>query len=367
MNLLAPVKNIGELKCLISLGADEFYAGILTPSFRARYTNVFAPNLRQISRANFTSFRTLGRAVNIAHRAGKKIYIAYNATLSPAQHPIAIKEIRRIRDMGADAVMLGDLPFIMEVIHEVPGLRFHISCRGANFNSNTARFYKSLGAERAILPRHLTVDEIRGITNEVKEMGFEVFIISERCVFTNAFCFMEHGLYEADAGVRYRLVQALRFISPRCESILERDSLPSWLAEIRDDFVIENGPLCLRDYRIIKGGCREDFRFYNSLRQYRNSCGVCVLYALKGSPSLKGAKVIGRDHPKGKKERDVRFVRYMIDCIDKFSDDPLGYHLNARERFESTFGYSCTLNDCYYPDYCSRFFNTNLTTDYTDF
>jgi putative protease len=79
--------------------------------------------------------------------------------------------------------------------HEDLSTRIHLSSLGNCFNSYAVDFYKSLGVNRIILPRQLTLSEIQGIvTNRYHQMEFEVFALNDGCLFEEGFCQTSHAL-----------------------------------------------------------------------------------------------------------------------------------------------------------------------------
>jgi putative protease len=183
-----------EIDKLAELGADEFYCGVLPPDWKDVYGTQVSTNRRYNIEEQFTDFGRFRRAAEVIHRNGKKITVAFNA-------PYYIEEqcarlagyVKKCRDYGADAFIVSDPDFFLQVLDMKLGAQVHISGEAATYNSRTAKFYKSLGANRIIFPRHLTINEIEKITKEVPGIEYESFIMEQRCPFEGAFCTTSHG------------------------------------------------------------------------------------------------------------------------------------------------------------------------------
>jgi putative protease len=97
--------------------------------------------------------------------------------------------------MGVDALIVSDLNLLVELSRLNLGLRIHLSSLGGCFNSFAVPFYKSLGVKRIILPRQLTLPEIKSIvTTHRDDMEFEVFAVNDGCYFEESFCQTSHTL-----------------------------------------------------------------------------------------------------------------------------------------------------------------------------
>ncbi|NHK33039.1 MAG: U32 family peptidase, partial [Asgard group archaeon] len=96
-------------------------------------------------------------------------------------------------EAGIDAVIVHDLAVVQ--IAKDFGIPFHISTQCNVSNSISARFYESLGAERIILARELSLEKIKEIKRNLTKTEVEVFIhgamctsISGRCYFSQDIC-----------------------------------------------------------------------------------------------------------------------------------------------------------------------------------
>ena len=74
---------------------------------------------------------------------------------------------------------------------------FHISTQASISNSESAKFYKKLGAERVVLARELNLDQIKKIS---KFVSVECFIHGAMCVAVSGRCFMSQELFKRSAN-----------------------------------------------------------------------------------------------------------------------------------------------------------------------
>ncbi|GAH36565.1 unnamed protein product, partial [marine sediment metagenome] len=116
----------------------------------------------------------------------------------------------RAMEAEIDAIIVHDLG-VIETVKE-KGLAFHISTQANISNSRTARFYEKLGADRLILARELSLEQIKEIKSNVREAEIETFVhgaqctsISGRCYFSAEVCGSQE--YSANRG---RCVQPCR-------------------------------------------------------------------------------------------------------------------------------------------------------------
>jgi len=157
--LLAPAGNFPMLVAAVNAGADAVYFGLKDFSMRA--------NAR-----NFT--------INV---------IIYDEELKKIER--VIKKIKG----KVDAVICWDLSVIkLCKKYKIP---FHISTQASVANSEAAKFYKELGAERIVLARELNLKQIKEIS---KNIEIEAFIHGAMCVAVSGRCFMSQHLFGKSAN-----------------------------------------------------------------------------------------------------------------------------------------------------------------------
>ena len=147
--LLAPAGNMEKLKMAFLYGADAVDLGGEADGLRAQGGN--------FSRAE------MAEAARFAHERGKRIYVTVNVYPHNEELSALPDYLRYLHSIGADAILVSDFGVFSIARETVPDLPVHISTQANTVNYATAEAWARLGAERVVLARELSVDEIREI------------------------------------------------------------------------------------------------------------------------------------------------------------------------------------------------------------
>lgn len=190
MKLIAPITSAEDVPALARAGADEFYCGLVPHQWQARFGR---STLNRRMSGNLSSFAELARTVAVAHELGKPVSVAFNAqSYSEERWDDLLAMLDRVAASGADAVIVADPGLLAALGERRLPLRLHLSSVASCRNTEMAQLAAELGAERIILPRHLTLKEIRGICRALPEVEFEAFILNDGCVFEEGSCHTLH-------------------------------------------------------------------------------------------------------------------------------------------------------------------------------
>lgn len=178
--LLAPAGNFAKLKTAFYFGADAAYLGGKEFSLRS-----FADNFTR---------EELVRAVEYAHGLGKKVYVtaniyARNGDLAAMEDYFAFLE-----QAGADAALISDPGVLYAAKKTAPGLPVHISTQANVTNKYAVKFWRDMGACRAVLARELSLAEIAEIHDFVPDMELEVFVHGAMCISYSGRCLLSDYL-----------------------------------------------------------------------------------------------------------------------------------------------------------------------------
>jgi U32 family peptidase len=177
--LLAPAGSFPNLITAVKAGADAVYFGLKEFSMRDNAKNFEIKDLKKINEI-----------------CGKKVkkYLTMNVIIYEEELKKVESILKKIK-RKVDAVICWDL----SVINLCKKLKipFHISTQASISNSETAKFYKSLGAERLVLARELNLNQIKKIS---KLIEVECFIHGAMCVAVSGRCFMSEELYKRSAN-----------------------------------------------------------------------------------------------------------------------------------------------------------------------
>ena len=187
MELLSPAGSYEKLKYAIHYGADAVYTAGKKFGLRAKSLNLTDEELE--------------KAVEFCHKKGKKIYITVNIFA----HNRHIEELKPylefLGQIKPDALIISD-PGIFDLAKEiVPTLPVHISTQANVTSWRAVRFWQKMGAERVILARELTFDEIKEIKDKVPEMELEMFVHGAMCMSYSGRCLLSAFLNGRDANL----------------------------------------------------------------------------------------------------------------------------------------------------------------------
>lgn len=179
--LLAPAGSFASLYAAINAGANAVYFGLKAGmNMRASAKNFSISDLSEIKKA--------------CAAKGVKAYLTLNTIVYDSEMKKIEKIIKEAKKY-VDAIICWDLGVInLCRKHKV---RFHVSTQASIANSEAAKFYKKLGAERIILARELNLTQVKKIA---KIMPVEVFVHGAMCVSVSGRCFTSQFLFGKSAN-----------------------------------------------------------------------------------------------------------------------------------------------------------------------
>ncbi|WP_297576917.1 tRNA 5-hydroxyuridine modification protein YegQ [uncultured Deefgea sp.] len=174
--LLLPAGTLEKMSAAYDFGADAVYAGQPRYSLRAR-NNDF--KLEQI-----------GQGIEEAHARGKKFFVASNILPHNAKVKTYLADMEPVIAMKPDALIMADPGLIMMVREKWPEQVIHLSVQANTVNYAGVKFWKSMGLERVILSRELSLDEIEEIRQLCPDMEIEVFVHGALCIAYSGRCLL---------------------------------------------------------------------------------------------------------------------------------------------------------------------------------
>jgi putative protease len=110
--------------------------------------------------------------------------------------------LREAKDADVDAVILWD-PAVLTMAKEL-GLTVHISTQASVSNFKSLEFYAGLGAQRVVLARECTLEQIKAIKEQVRgnsvPCAIEAFIHGAMCLSISGRCFMAYYTHGQSAN-----------------------------------------------------------------------------------------------------------------------------------------------------------------------
>jgi putative protease len=103
-----------------------------------------------------------------------------------------------LNEIKVDAVIVSDLGAFNILKKEAPGLKAHISVQANNTNYAEVLAWQKIGAQRIILARELSFEEIRQIREKCPGMELEIFVHGAICMSYSGRCMMSNYLTGRD-------------------------------------------------------------------------------------------------------------------------------------------------------------------------
>ncbi len=176
VELLMPAGNLKKLKTALYFGADAVYIGGKDFSLRA-----FADNF---SREDIIS------AVEYAHALHKKVYVTVNIFARNTDLDKVLDYFLFLESAGCDAVIVSDIGLVSLCLNNCPSLPVHLSTQANTTNKFSLDFYHSLGVERVVLARELSLDEIAECHNHCSDVELECFVHGAMCMSYSGRCLL---------------------------------------------------------------------------------------------------------------------------------------------------------------------------------
>ncbi len=193
--LLAPAGNWECARAAAANGADAIYFG-LNQGFNAR------------ARADNFSTEDLPELMTFLHRYGVKGYVTLNTLIFSDELEGAESVVRQLAKARVDAVLVQDLGLVQLIRQTAPELSVHASTQMTQTSAECIAQIESLGIERVVLARELSVKEIRQIRQHTR-MPLDAFVHGALCVAYSGQCLTSESLGGRSAN-RGQCAQACR-------------------------------------------------------------------------------------------------------------------------------------------------------------
>ena len=162
LELLAPAGDRERLEMAVTYGADAVYLAGTAFGMRS-----FA--------GNFTE-DTLKQAVSFCRTRNVETHITVNTMPRNSEVALLPQWLELLEDAGVTAAIVADVGVLDLVKQYAPSLKIHISTQASVVNFASARAWHELGANRVILARELSLEEIAEIRAKTpRDLELEVF------------------------------------------------------------------------------------------------------------------------------------------------------------------------------------------------
>ena len=172
--VLAPAGDRESLRAALAAGAEAVYFG-LDEGFnaRARASNFRIDGLREV--------------VAQVHKAGARAYLALNTLVFQSELPRVEDILIQIARSNVDAIIVQDPAVCLLAGRICPELEVHASTQMTISSAESSKFAETLGVTRVVVPRELSVKEIRKF-REGTDLELEVFVMGALCVAWSGQC-----------------------------------------------------------------------------------------------------------------------------------------------------------------------------------
>jgi len=169
IELLAPARDAAVAVAAIRHGADAIYIGAPSHGARAAAAN---------------SVGDIAAVCEYAHLYNARVYVTLNTLIYESELKDVERLVGELYRAGVDALIVQDLALLRL---DLPPIALHASTQCDIRTPQKARFLQDLGFSQLVLPRELTLDEMREMRRAVT-VPLEAFIHGALCVSYSGDC-----------------------------------------------------------------------------------------------------------------------------------------------------------------------------------
>ena len=222
--LMVPAGDWTMLRTAVKSGANAVYFGVEKLNMRAKAANFTLDELPEIA--------------EYCKQNDVKSYLTLNTIVYEDEIEQVDEIISAAKKSGIDRIICWDLAVTQTCRkYDMP---FCISTQGSVSNSLSASFYKQLGAERIVLARECSLDEIKKIRANT-DLEIEAFIHGAMCIAVSGRCFMSHHLFGKSAN-RGECIQPCRREYEVKDNSIKKSML------LGDDYVLSPNDMCTIEF-----------------------------------------------------------------------------------------------------------------------
>lgn len=235
IELLSPAGDRERLEMAVAYGADAVYLAGDEYGMRS-----FAGNF---------AGDTLEDAVAYAKARGVAVHVTCNTMPRGDEIARLPAFLERLEAAGVTAAIVADVGVLSLVKRYAPSVQIHVSTQASVVNAVSARAWHDLGAQRVILARELSLDEIADIRAKTPaDLELETFVHGAMCVSYSGRCLLSNYMTGRDANrgacaqpcrYRYALVEEKR---PGEYFPIEEDGRGTYIMNARDMCMIDHLP-----------------------------------------------------------------------------------------------------------------------------
>ena len=187
LELLAPAGDWERLEMALAYGADAVYLAGNTFGMRS-FAGNFSPE-------------ELRRAAKLCRERGVDLHVTCNTMPRNDEMARLPQWLELLEEAGVTAVILADVGVLALAKRYAPSVKIHISTQASIVNYQTATAWHDLGADRVILARELSLDEIAEIRAKTpNDLEIETFGHGAMCVSYSGRCLLSNYMTGRDSN-----------------------------------------------------------------------------------------------------------------------------------------------------------------------
>ncbi len=233
LELLSPAGDMERLKMAVLYGADAVYLAGTDFGMRS-FAGNFSPE-------------ELPQAVAFAHSHGVKVHVTVNTMPRNNEISLLPPYLEQLQDAGVDALIVADMGAFSLAGRYAPKCQRHISTQQSIANYECARAWYDLGAQRVVLARELSLDEITEIRAKTpKELEIETFGHGAMCVSYSGRCLLSNYMTGRDSN-RGACAQPCRYQYALMEEKRPGEYFPIYEDEM-GTYILNSRDMCTIDH-----------------------------------------------------------------------------------------------------------------------
>ena len=233
LELLSPAGDMEQLNMSILYGADAVYLAGTSFGMRS-FAGNFSPE-------------ALPKAVKFAHDHGVHVHVTVNTMPRNDEVAQLPAYLEQLEDAGVDALILADLGAFTLAGKYAPHCQRHVSTQQSIANYECAQAWFDLGAQRVVLARELSLEEIRGIRQKVsQDLEIETFGHGAMCVSYSGRCLLSNYMTGRDSN-RGACAQPCRYQYALMEEKRPGEYFPVFEDE-KGTYIMNSRDMCMIDH-----------------------------------------------------------------------------------------------------------------------
>jgi len=201
---------------LLREGYKNFFFGFLPQEYLEKYGTQISLNRRYYLQEQFTDYETALKIIEKIHKKDGKIHL----TLNPIQINKTMFEhiktlIQSFKDQ-IDGFIISNIS-VLEYLNSIGYRNIILSNLFGFYSIEAVKFFTDrFSIQRVVLPRDIKLSFIKEVAKTFPDLEIEVFLYGDNCMFSEAFCFAEHGFSHQPAPLcSYSLNNAVPIKKPQ--------------------------------------------------------------------------------------------------------------------------------------------------------